>query len=121
MNSPHYRQFVRPIAALKTFGLQIAPGQRMPRGFSSWKSSGSIKNAVQDLNVKLIDESVLIETLRWVSGCERCAVNAVIGFDYLLDALTGADPTTTEYIMCRPIRCPKCSGPITEKTHVSIC
>ena len=69
-------------------------------------------------NIVLVDEETLIEAQHCVSGCEHCAENASIAFDYLLDAITGCDPTVTDYVMCRPARCPGCSHSLTEKTRV---
>jgi len=80
------------------------------------KTGGS----VEDVHIFLVDGPVLSEGLSWVSGCEHCSEYALIRFDYILDALTGADPTT-EYIMCRPPRCPRCRLRITEKTRVVLC
>jgi hypothetical protein len=63
---------------------------------------------------------MLTQTELWVSACERCAENAAVTLNYLLDALTGCDPHSTEYVMCRAARCPSCSGEITEKTLVVV-
>jgi hypothetical protein len=76
--------------------------------------------AVEETNIVLIDELILREALDWVSGCENCETEAVHSFDYILDATTDADPTITEYILCRPAMCPQCSGHITEKTRIRI-
>jgi hypothetical protein len=74
--------------------------------------------STDDIDVALVDEAAMLEALLYVSACEHCAENATIAFDYLLDAVTGCDPTETEYVMCRPATCPGCSAPITEKTRV---
>jgi len=79
-----------------------------------------LDKAVEDMSIFLIDEVALFEALEWVSGCERCRPHAVISFNYVLDATTGADPETTEYIMCQPATCPACSGTITEKTRITV-
>jgi len=78
------------------------------------------KPTTEDLDIVLIGETVLLEALEWVSGCEICAENAFTMFGYLLDAITGCDPTITEYVMWRPGRCPHCAGQITEKTRIAI-
>jgi hypothetical protein len=75
---------------------------------------------IETLNVVLIDEIVLDDVLDWVSGCEFCDDDAMIPFDYLLDAVTDSDPTTTEYLMCRIETCPFCLGQVTEKTRVTV-
>src|SRR5579884_1367512 len=77
--------------------------------------------SLEQLNVFLLDESVLQEAARWVSGCSRCEANALVPLEYLFDVVTGADPTVTEYVMWRPLKCPSCSGEITEKTRVYLC
>ena len=56
------------------------------------------KLTTEDLDIVLIDETVLLEALEWVSGCENCAEDAFTTFDCLLDAITGCDPTITEYV-----------------------
>jgi len=78
------------------------------------------KACIEDINIVLIEEAVLSQALRWVSGCENCAENAFTTFDYVLDAITGYNPTITEYVMWRPGICPHCSGDVTEKTHVAV-
>jgi hypothetical protein len=78
------------------------------------------QTSIEDMNIVLIEEAVLLEALSWASGCENCAENAFTTFDYLLDAVTGFDPTITEYVMWRPALCPRCSGEVTEKTQVAI-
>jgi len=77
--------------------------------------------SVEEINVVLIDESVLREALHWVSGCWACSEYATISFDYILDAITGCEPSVTEYVLCRPAKCPHCAGEITEKTAVTVC
>jgi hypothetical protein len=80
----------------------------------------NFKSSVDKINVLLIDECLLNETMAWVSGCESCADNAVIPFDYLLDVVTNCDPRVTEHLMCRPAKCPGCRSEIREKTHVRL-
>jgi hypothetical protein len=69
-------------------------------------------------NIVLLSESQIIEAEDFVVGCEQCAAHAEISFDYLLDALTGSDPSSTEYLMPRPAKCPQCLGDVTEKTLI---
>jgi hypothetical protein len=69
-------------------------------------------------NIVLLSESQIIEAEDFVVGCERCVNDAEISFDYLLDALTGSDPSNTEYLMPRPARCPHCLCDVNEKTLV---
>jgi hypothetical protein len=75
---------------------------------------------IEDTNVFFVDGALLHEAMAWVSGCENCTAHAVISFDYILDGATGADPTSTEYLLFRPAMCPECQGHITEKTRVSV-
>jgi hypothetical protein len=77
--------------------------------------------SIEETNIVLVDEFTLREALHWVSGCGACSGYAAISFDYILDALTGWDPSTTEYVLCRPGKCPECSAAITEKTAVAVC
>ena len=78
-----------------------------------------IKKRIGEIDIALVDETLVAFAEEGLSGCERCAENAVISFDYVLDALTGPDPNT-EYVMCRPAICPFCLGEITEKTMVAL-
>ena len=75
---------------------------------------------VEAKEVILLDEPTLLQVKRWVSACEGCADNAAITLEYILDALTGYDPAVTEYVLYQPMRCPACSGEITEKTLVVV-
>jgi len=79
-----------------------------------------MRASIEETNIVLIDEPTLRDALKWVSGCQACASYAAISFDYILDAMTGYDPSKTQYILCRPARCPECSGEITEKTPVTV-
>jgi hypothetical protein len=68
--------------------------------------------------VILIDEPVLREAQGFVAGCGHCIPSAEMTFDYILDEVTGCDPTSTEYVLCHPAKCPRCAQEITEKTLV---
>ena len=73
-----------------------------------------------EVDIVLIDEDVLAEVEQWVAGCQQCTDNAATALDYVLDAVTGCDPTVTTYLMRRPVRCQTCSGWVTEKTLVTV-
>ena len=73
---------------------------------------------IEDIDVVLVEEALLLEAQEYLSACEHCVENAALPFDYLLDAVTGCDPTITDYVMCRPAKCPACFRQITEKTLV---
>jgi hypothetical protein len=75
---------------------------------------------LEEVDIVLIDEEVLAEVEQWVSGCQHCADNAATPLDYVLDAVTGCDPTVSTYLMRRPVRCQTCSGWLTEKTLVAV-
>jgi hypothetical protein len=85
-----------------------------------WGIPEVVEPTVEELNIVLIDEKKLREAQQWVTACEQCAEDTPITFDYVLDAVTGCSPSTTEYVMCRPAKCPVCSGMITEKTLVVV-
>jgi hypothetical protein len=70
------------------------------------------------LRVVVVSEHDLAEAQAFVVGCECCRPDAVLSFDYLLDAVTGCDPLATEYFMSRCACCPRCFGKIAEKTLV---
>ena len=89
--------------------------------FFSPRSSGKTGTAIEYIRILLVDKSVVFEALQWVSGCERCTEHALLEFDYILDAVTGADPASTEYVMYRPMKCPSCLERITEKTKITVC
>ena len=72
------------------------------------------------INIVLVGETLLSEAERWMTACERCAENATVSVDCLLDALTGYDPQVTEYLMARPARCPSCASEIYETTCVAV-
>lgn len=70
-------------------------------------------------DVVFVDEPQLLEAAQFISGCEHCAPDtAEITFDYLLDDVTGCDPTVTEYLICHSARCPRCDSEIVEKTFI---
>ena len=73
---------------------------------------------VEEMNVVLVDDDAVQEAESLISGCERCDKGAEISLDYVLDELTGSDPTRTEYLMLRPARCPRCLAEVTEKTLI---
>ena len=79
-----------------------------------------VRASIEELRIVLLDENTLTEIERYIGACERCAGHAAIELNYLLDGLTGCDPTVTTYLMCRPARCRSCSATITEKTLVAV-
>lgn len=77
-------------------------------------------SAMEDTDVRLVDETFLAEAACWISGCQRCAKGAEMTFDYILDAVMDSDDPNTEYVMCRPVHCPKCQSEVTEKTFIVV-
>jgi hypothetical protein len=75
----------------------------------------------EEQNVVLISLTTLTRALKLVVSCEDCnPVAAEFPFDYILDRVTGNDPTVTEYVLEAPGKCPRCMGPITEKTFLEL-
>jgi len=68
--------------------------------------------------VVFIDEATLIEAQDLIVGCEHCSDGAELLFDQILDAVTGCDPSTTEYVICHPAKCGFCHREVMEKTLV---
>lgn len=71
-------------------------------------------------NIVLVNESELSEAQAFVVACEFCSTSAGIPFDYLLDAITGCDPSVTEYVLSHRAKCPGCFCGLTEKTLVAV-
>jgi len=75
---------------------------------------------LDDTDVRLVDETLLAEAAGWISGCQRCAKGAEMTFDYVLDAVMDSSDPDTEYVMCRPVHCPRCQSEVTEKTFIVV-
>ena len=71
-----------------------------------------------ETDVVLVDEAILGQAEKWISACEQCSNIAELSFEELLDAITGCDPVTTDYLMCRTARCPSCNREVTEKSLI---
>jgi hypothetical protein len=77
--------------------------------------------APQDHNIVLIDSRILRHAERLVFGCQSCTPKySHIPFDTVLDSVTGYDTAVTDYILSEPAKCPRCKGPILEKTLVEV-
>jgi hypothetical protein len=63
----------------------------------------------------LIDSATLQKAQRMIAACEGCSETAQTPFDYILDELTGSDPSLTDYVLEVPARCLKCGAGITER------
>jgi hypothetical protein len=70
-------------------------------------------------NVVLVDAATLRKAEKLIESCEHCnAEGAEIPFNVILDRITGADPSVTDYILEQPAKCPNCHREILEKTLV---
>jgi len=74
--------------------------------------------APEELKGKVVDEASLLEAQDWISACEHCVGHALIAFNYLLDVVTGCDPTRTRHLMRRTAECPRCGHEVRERTLV---
>ena len=75
----------------------------------------------EDHNIVLIDSRTIRKAERFIFGCQSCIPRyAHIPFDTVLDNVTGNDPAVTDYILSEPAKCPRCEGPILEKTLVEM-
>ena len=70
-------------------------------------------------NVVLVDAATLRNADRLIGSCEHCRRDvAHIPFDWILDRVTGSDPSVTDYILEEPAKCPNCRRDILEKTLI---
>src|SRR5262249_1971257 len=70
-------------------------------------------------NVVLINTATLHEAERLIESCEHCnPEGAEIPFDAILDRVTGADPSVTDYVLEEPAKCQNCRRNILEDTLI---
>jgi hypothetical protein len=75
----------------------------------------------EETNVVLVDAEAVRTPLRWIRACEACMpVEAQMPFDWVLDQVTGCDPTVTDYVLAQAGICPHCRGSVTEKTLIDL-
>jgi hypothetical protein len=74
----------------------------------------------EDQNIVLIDAAALQKAQRMIAGCEASSGDAELPFDYILDRLTGSDPSVTDYVLEVPARCLQCAQGSREKTFVEM-
>jgi len=61
----------------------------------------------------LIDGATVCAAERQIDSCEACAPDeAETPFDYILDSITGCEPESTDYVLEKPAKCPRCSGEV---------
>jgi hypothetical protein len=69
--------------------------------------------------IVLVDSVTIARAERLIESCEHCNPEcAEIPFDNVLDRVTGADPSVTDYILEYPALCPYCGREILENTLV---
>ena len=80
--------------------------------------AGYFDPPLEEMTVHLVGENLRAAAQSMISGCDQCCDCPEITFDCILDELTGCDPKSTEYILCRAARCPRCHRDVTERTIV---
>ena len=68
--------------------------------------------------VVLLDSATVREAESLIDSCEQCNPKAEIPFDWILDRVTGRDPSVTDYILKTPAHCPNCRRLVKEKTLI---
>jgi len=67
----------------------------------------------------LVDSAMLRRAEQLIESCEHCNVEgAEIPFNVILDRITDADPSVTDYVLEQPAKCPSCKHEILEKTLI---
>jgi hypothetical protein len=73
----------------------------------------------EEHNILFVAASTVRKAELFIESCEHCNPNAAeIPFDYVLDEVTGSDPSVTDYLLETPAMCPNCYREINEKTLV---
>ena len=73
---------------------------------------------LEDLRIVCVEAKTLRKAELMIESCGNCNPEVGLSFCEILDRLTGADATVSEYILEKPASCPRCSNPITEETFV---
>jgi hypothetical protein len=74
----------------------------------------------EEQQIVLIQVAVLREAEKQIGSCERCnPERAQIPFDCIMDRLTVHDPATTDYILEKPAKCPRCGHDVVERTLIA--
>ena len=73
-------------------------------------------------SVVLVSAETLRKAEQLIVGCEGCSPeDAELPFDTVLDCVTGADASVTDYVMVECMaKCPQCRREINEKTLVVV-
>ena len=81
-------------------------------------SNEDYERCSEETQVVFVDDVALAEAQAFLTGCERCVPYTELTFDYILDAVTECNPIVTEYVLCAPVKCPRCGNNVTPKTFV---
>ena len=73
---------------------------------------------IEETNIVLVDEDILSKAEKWILACDQCSNIAELSFEQLLDSITGCNPSTTDYLMRRTVRCPCCNREVAEKSLI---
>ena len=79
----------------------------------------TLQVSIEETDVVFVNRETLAEAEDFIAACEHCQpARAEIGFEQVLDSLTGCDPTVTEYVICHAAQCPNCRHEVMEKTLI---
>jgi hypothetical protein len=71
------------------------------------------------VRVIVVGAATLRQAEALIVGSESCKPDeAEIPFDWIIDRVTGSDPSVTDYILEMTAKCPRCIRRITEKSLV---
>ena len=73
----------------------------------------------EEQNIALVASATVRKAELFIRSCEHCNTHAAkIPFDYVLDEVTGSDPSLTDYLLETPAMCPNCYREVNEKTLI---
>jgi hypothetical protein len=70
------------------------------------------------IEVVVVGEISMLKAQRRLVGCQSCSPSVSRPFSSTLVEELGAADKITEYVLCRPCRCPNCAQPVLEHTLV---
>jgi hypothetical protein len=60
-----------------------------------------------------IDIETVRKAEREIASCEACTPDeAEVPIEFVLDCITGSDPSVTDYELAEPARCPRCGAAV---------
>ena len=68
--------------------------------------------------IVLVSHNTIRAACALLCGCEACSSEAEMPFDWLLDEVTGQNPSEVDYLLEAPAKCPWCYREIGEKTLI---